>query len=1116
MSRHTWHIRRIAGLLAVLLVGTAGAAPAQNAVLRGTVRSDIGELIEGASVVIPEMAFQTATSARGVFLISIPEARVRGQAVTLVVRMIGFRPYRQALTVRAGEHVFDATLQSDVNRLEDIVVTGVMEGTPQTQTTFSVDRVDLTNVRVPSVDPLTQLAGRVPGVLVNTSTGRPGASADIMLRGPTSINASGRSQEPLYIVDGVIISGGLPSINTQDIENIEVVKGAAGASLYGARAANGVINITTKSGRTAAEGTTLHMRTEVGASDVEREIQLARQHALLTDATGERFCIRDTSQPLCARTVDWIAETNRVNNAPGGGAADPETFTLDPGVSTPAPTLRQVFLSRQWPVPLYDAVSQVLTSQPFVSTNIEATGRAGGTRYFASASQLRQKGAVRMMSGFERYTARLNVDQQVRANMSLSFRTFYSRGNWDGWSQDGGGNLFFRLTRQPASVNVLAHDTLGRLFARSNIMFQGRQNNNPLMFTTGNGITDLTTNDRFIGGGTLRWTMTGWADLEANFSYDNATNYFDYGEPKGFRSNIPTDLGFVGRVWTMVSGGSSYNASVNLTLRHNLARDLVARWQFRYLFEQQDRHSRSLSGNTLAVVGVDAATNATLNQSIGSSFTSQRLIGLFAGVNLDFKRKLIGDFLLRRDGSSLFGAGNRWATFGRASVAYRPSQEGWWPLRDALNEFKVRASYGTAGGRPSFAAQYETFNIGSGGALTAAQFGNRFLRPEVNTEMEVGADLELFHRVGVTVTYAHSDTKDQILLVPVAAATGFASQWQNAGTLTNTTWELSVNLPVVRSRDFSWSWRFNYDRTRTVVTRLDVPPFRIGTPLQNTTDIFNVAEGERYATMYGNYFLRGTADCDRLPAPFNADCGGPGAAFQVNSDGWLVWTGGYDVGEGLTRNLWMAQRPAAESPWGVALNWGMPIALRDSVDKSYGSVPLGTGLPDWRFSVSQTLQFRRWTVYALLEGVVGRSIWNQGRHWSYLDFITRDLEQRGKSPEEAKPIGYYWRSAENLGIGGLYHNLIPTNATVERGTYAKLRELSVTYHLGRVGGAGNWEVSVIGRNVFTITKYQGFDPETGISSQNYGTQSSSGLVNAIDAFTFPSLRTFTVTLSTTF
>jgi hypothetical protein len=210
----------------------------------------------------------------------------------------------------------------------------------------------------------------------------------------------------------------------------------------------------------------------------------------------------------------------------------------------------------------------------------------------------------------------------------------------------------------------------------------------------------------------------------------------------------------------------------------------------------------------------------------------------------------------------------------------------------------------------------------------------------------------------------------------------------------------------------------------------------------------------------------------------------------------------------------MTRLPAANAPWGVQLNWGMLIDYRDSTSAKR-VVPLGTALPNYRFSVSQNFQFRRLTVYALLEAVIGRSVWDQGYHWSFIDFINAVEDQRGVDPTVAKPIGYYYRSAlpeSGAGINGLYQTLNPYNGTVEDASFAKLRELSVTYHVGRVGGIGNWDVSLIGRNVFTITKYKGFDPEVGIG----GGQSSSATVNAIDAYTFPNLRTLTLALSTSF
>ena len=212
--------------------------------------------------------------------------------------------------------------------------------------------------------------------------------------------------------------------------------------------------------------------------------------------------------------------------------------------------------------------------------------------------------------------------------------------------------------------------------------------------------------------------------------------------------------------------------------------------------------------------------------------------------------------------------------------------------------------------------------------------------------------------------------------------------------------------------------RFIYDRTRSRITRLDIPEYFDGTNLQGTGTMFKIAAGERLGTFYGHKFL---TSCSDLPAPFNADCGGTGASFQRNDEGWLVWVGaGNSWRDGITKNLWETQ--LASGPWGVTLNWGMPILLRGSGSdgKSPALAALGNALPDFHFAVSQDFSWRRLSVYALVDASIGQDVWNQGFHWAHLDFLSKDVDQVGKSVETAKPIGYYWRatSPENWWMCG--------------------------------------------------------------------------------------------------
>ncbi len=583
---------------------------------------------------------------------------------------------------------------------------------------------------------------------------------------------------------------------------------------------------------------------------------------------------------------------------------------------------------------------------------------------------------------------------------------------------------------------------------------------------------------------------------------------------------------------------------MNMNVRRDLLSDMHTRTTFRYLFERQDYDYRRGSGSGLSVIGVPQLGNASNSQSVTSEYTSTRSIGFFTAENIDWKDRYVVDALVRRDGSSLFGRANRWKTFGRGSLAWRVSQEPWWFI-PALDEFKLRASVGTAGGRPGFYSQYETFSV-SNGIVSPAALGNRFLKPESIRENEYGIDLQAFHRIGLNVNYSLSNARDQILRVPPPANTGYTVQYQNAGVLQNKTWEGSLNVPIINTRDLSYSTRLIYSRNRAVVTHLYAPSYTYGTLEQGTDLIFlacgatggelgscKTGQSPRYGTFYGRAFVD---RCDQLPAQAAASCGTPGAAFQKNSDGWIVWVGeGNSINDGITRNLWQARLPST-SPFyatttagkngyinpGVLVSWGMPIIRRDSGGTA-PSTPLGNPLPSFRWGLSQTFNFKNLTAYGLLDAAIGQRVYNEGRGWSYLDFLEGREDMSNQTVENAKPLGYFYRAPapdHTAGIGGLYDLLGPNNAMTEDASYVKLREINVGYHLGRLGVGGDWSVSLIGRNLHTWTKYTGFDPEVGfgaVSGQlSTANGSGSAAVNAIDAFQFPNLRSFSFSLSTSF
>jgi TonB-linked SusC/RagA family outer membrane protein len=1103
----------MAGLLALWSVGAVQVAAQQAGTVQGIVLdASTNRPLPGAEVHIQGTTLRQITNEQGRYLMP----NVPAGTHTLRMQLLGYNTITREFTVTAGQTTtVNLTVEPTAIALRELVVTGVSGGAVErAKVPFSVARVDADQMPVQGVNPLSQIQGKVPGANIASISGRPGTAPAVILRGPTSINASGRGQEPLYIVDGVVLGASIADINPADIESVEIVKGAAASTLYGSRAASGVIQITTRRG--ALDGIRFTARSEYGLNDIESDFGIARWHTLMLDETGSRFCVLDaytSNQNICSRTIDYHTEQRRVNNVPGDFALAPPAFPVDPGASVSGPILRNAFLANTWPGTTYNAVDQLVDPKPIAQNDFSMSGRIGSTTFFSSLGHTHQGGAIQGLKGFERFTGRVNLGQRIGDQWNIDLNTYVARSDLDGSNQEEGGTGFFRLTRTPAIVDITQRDDFGRLFIRTNIFGGGVQNENPLY--SFENIQRADVRWRYLAGTTIRYTPFTWVEGDATFNLDRLNHNFRQFHNRGYRTtnNVPATNN--GLIFNGVSNTQSVNTSAGFTARPSLADFVASRVSFRWLYEQQNFDTRSLQGNLLRVADVEAAANATNVQSISASKTETRQMSFSAGTFLDVLDRYSFDFAARRDGNSRFGEENRWQTYYRASAAWLMAREEWFPL-EPLTTFTLRASLGTAGNAPNYAARYETFNIGSGGTLSAATLGNPLLRPEVTTELEVGTDFELWNRYGLSLTYANAKTEDQILPVPIAVATGFPTQWQNAGMLRNQTWEGALTLPVLRNRGgFNWTARANYTQNRTMVERLDVPAFYIGTNLQATGDVFRVEEGVRYGTIHGRVFM---TSCGELPANFRNQCGGPTSAFQLNDEGWLVWVGeGNNPGMGITHNLWAAQLPAAQGPYGLAMNWGMPILVRDSATGTAERMPVGNALPDFRLGMSHAIEYRRLAIYGLVEGSFGRDVWNQGRHWSYLDFLSRDVDQGNKSLQDAKPIGYYFRTGPWDGFqgkGGFYDILSPSNQMVEDASFVKIREISASYRVGRVANLGDWSVSMIGRNLKTWTDYKGFDPEVGAGSS--GGQSGSGLINAIDAFTFPQLRTFSFVLSTTF
>ena len=1130
MARILRSMKLFLGTLAVLAVVTPALAQGQAAVLTGRVLSDQGQPLSGVNILVPELNISVGTNQAGVYTITVPAARVSGQSVNVRARAIGYQPSATIVTLNAGTQSVDFNLKRDMTQLTAVVVTGVTAATEQLKLPFTVSKIDTTMMPVSGTNAISQLQGKIPGATIVASSGRPGTAPDIVLRGPVSMNAVGRSQQPLFLLDGVPLQGGLPDINPTDIESIEVVKGAAAAALYGARAGAGVINITTKSGKNAPPGIRFGARTEFGGSDLENSFPLSRHTTLSLAPSAKLFCANvNVGGSPCGRYIDWDQEVQRINNSGEDYSLTPQQFIGDLGFSS-APTYERMtgtFEVSPWPI-LRDPVSQLTTSSPFVSSSVDMRAKVNETGVFASLGNLTQQGVVRFIGGFSRNSARVNVDQVFGSKVTANISTFYSQTiDHDNAAALIGGGPFFAITRAPYMVDLLARDDLGRIVVNHNPLSNSSQNYNPLYDAQYNRLVNRGT--RFVGGAGARYTPIDWLNFEGSFGYDRSTGEYNSMHDRGWRTTAPDPANAAGYVADGSSDNEQYSTSFGAGASKSFG-ELNARLTSRFVYGDQTLRSQGLYGEDLVVANLGTANAATTNFAIGSNIRTYRDMGFFVGTDFDFKDRYILSGLIRRDGSSLFGAGNRWQTFGRIAGAWIASREPWWPGGSAVSLFKLRASQGTTGQRPAFSAQYETYTIGAGGALNPDQLGNRFLKPEINKELELGADLEFFNRVGLNITHSKAVIDRQILPVPASSASGFSTVWLNAGEITNKTWEGTLSYQFVTPGAMNWTSRLIYDRTKSVITRLDVPEFTGAIGEANGVTVYKFRAGETLGTMYGTKFL---TSCSELPTGYSSQCSMNGndltAAYRPNNQGYIVWVGaGHALTDGITHNLWRSNLPLGTGPWGNQTNWGMPITLRDSsrvdafgrVQGPVSSVPLGGGLPKYHWGFSQSVDWKRFNVYGLLDAVRGQKVFNVQYAWSLGDLTSGEVDQSGKSVEDAKPVGYYWRqgqsaspvSGSTAGVGGFYDVLKPNSYNVEDASYVKLRELSVNYNVGPLGGIGDWKVGVVGRNLKTWSKFRGFDPEQGTGTGPL----NSAVLSSSTTYNYPKMRQFTVQLSSSF
>ena len=1051
---------QLAGLVAVAVLPALSAA--QNAIITGRVTTSTGDPLGGANVAVTELGVGSIADANGRYTFTVNVAGKTGQAVNIVARYIGYKPKRLPVTLSAGRIEHDFALERDILNLEEVVVTGTSEATSQKKTPFSVAVVDNTQIKeVPSPTPLGVIEGKVPGASVISTSGQPGEEPSIRLRAATSL--TGR-QDPMVIVDGTITRLGLADINSEDIERIEIVKGAAASSLYGSDAANGVIQVFTKRGSNLAEGQTIiNVRNEIGTSYLPHLIPHNMHH---------NYLLADPNDPS-------------------------KGFDLSSGTRTAKPDL---IVDNPYPV-YYDQYREVFRPGQKLTNYVSLGQRHGSSNYNVSFENEHDQGVLRLLDGYRRQNFRVNVDQSVTDNLDMGVGAFYGRStaqqadNWFG--------IFFGMLFLEPNVRI---DSIVQACPPSTLCsYTGDYNpvvrQPPLSNNVDNPLYDLQVlqknndRDRFTGTYRTSYRPLSWLTAEGNAGYDESNQMYKSFTPVGYTSSSGNEG--KGSLYTQNTNDRSYNINLSLTSNWQMTSAIHNTTKVAGLYEDQTNNYTDVNSSQLTVPKVPEFGAADPSGTIrpGSATEIIRAKDAFVVSTFDIKDRYVLDGLVREDQSSLFGSKQRNATYHRISGAYRVTQDFHIP---GVDELKLRVSHGTAGLRPPFTAQYETYSIVAGSPVKVT-LGNNELKPAFSRETEYGLNLNFLTNYSLDYSFSQKRTTDEIIQVPLSAATGYQEQWQNAGTLTGQSHELALGAVLMSKANSFWRVNITADRTRQKIADLKVPPFFVGPdPNDANTRIFRIAANQPFGVIYGSKWIRTpqqlqqTIDAGRLT--------GTTADYVKNEEGFYVRKSQYHtIGE-------------------VPLKAYFCDQTTNGVCTSAQSVQqIGDVNPDFNFGFNSTLQWHSINFTGTLVWVKGGNIYNYTRQWPFNELRDKVFDQSSKPAVTCpadwqtsnptcpystgkKPSSYY---------SAFYNNFDPNDYFVENGSYFRLRELAANWTL-----PSRWtthlpldfrtvRLGVVGRNLWTSTKYSGYDPEV------TGPGGGNPFAYRVDYFSYPTYRTFT-------
>ena len=1045
-------MKSIKYLLHIVAIMFSVAAMAQSAV-KGSVVDEQGLPIAGASVFIQGTAVGTATDLKGDFSINAQ----RGQ--TLVISFIGLKNQEIVLS---GQTTLNVTLVSDTNILDEVVVVGygTMRRSDLTGSIASVSGKDVEGYQSGSV--AAALAGQVAGVQITSSDGDPSASFDIKIRGVGSITGD---TSPLYIVDGFQMDN-IDYLSNSDIESIEILKDASASAIYGSRAANGVVLVTTKQGKVGGATVTYNGSTSYRTIAKQMELLSPYEYVKLQlELNPSKYA---TTYFRAGEDADGIPYRYQTM----------EDYTGVHGVNWQSETFRPTW------------------SQDH---NVSLTGGNNNTKYTAGFSHFSEDG-IFTNSSFEKTTARLRLNHKVTKYVTLDANMTYSNTMRKGVGTSADGGRFNMLAQifsaRPTGglgltdvqllnevIDPLELEEGGSSLAQVNPIVQAQSVTNHRRQELWQGNLALTFN--LYNGLTLRLAGTYGGTYYRNdlFYKDGSKESYRNGQSPYGQTTFGRDL--------------RYATSNYLTYKF----DLYKRHKFEMMLGQEYtyRSSEWLLGQAkdfpVDNLGNDNLGLGATPSLVNSDFVPKKLASYFGRVNYNFSDRYLFTTTLRYDGSSVFADGNKWQWSPSFAFAWRISEEEFMKPVEWISNMKLRLGWGVTGNdriaNYLSLSLYEATKYGWGDKLitvfNSKQLPNSGIQWEGSATTNVGLDVGFIqNRLNVTFDAFVKDTKDLLLAKEMAYPSGFATYWENIGKIRNKGIEISINsVNFAANRGFRWTTDFNISFIRNSLVALQEGEKSL---LQRTNFDSNYTDYDYIAMvdqplglMYGYLF-----DGIYQTSDFTIDA--VTGEFKVKS-GVVDMSEYYGSGFG----------PGCVKYKDVT---------GDGTITTEDRTMMGNGIPKFYGGLTNTFFYQGVDFSFMFQFNYGNSVYNATRMYA----TQSKLERSNKYVE----IANRWTPAnannEVPSAQGYQTNAIYSRF-IEDGSFLRLKQITLGYTLPkkitRKMMVNNLRVYVSAQNLFVVTGYKGYDPEVNMRSQNPMTPS-------FDWGAYPKSKIYTFGLDLTF